>query len=243
MSARRSWFTRASVLVAAITAASACPAQQVRPDPLETKRIEVPLDLDREPLQYALRDIGQLTDDLVLFGIEIPLDHGNPPLISARVSGGITIRETLQIVFQKLPGFTFVSVAPHLINILPQGYGNDADDMLNLPVAKLDLAGISPSNILSNPVRYIPAVRAALHTGGICEIGPGLSDTAPGISVTAHDTNLLGVLNLVSLDSVAAAENHRGYAWGWVYLRERGSSPSHRWEAHGGWVPGKRRKW
>ena len=134
----------------------------------------------------------------------------------------------MQIVFEKLPGFTFVSVAPHLISILPQGYANDADDMLNVPVAKLDLADISPSNILSNPARYIPAVRAALHVGQTCEIGPGISDSAPGIAVTAHDTNLLGVLNLVSLDSIAAAEKHRGYAWGWVYLRERGPSPSHR---------------
>jgi hypothetical protein len=47
--------------------------------------------------------------------------------------------------------------------------GNDADDMLNVPVAKLDLGDISPSNTLSNPVRYIPAVRAALHKGATCE--------------------------------------------------------------------------
>jgi hypothetical protein len=77
MTPRRSWLARASVLLAAITVASAWSAQQVRPDPLEAKLIEVPMDMDREPLQYALRDIGHFTDDLVLFGVELPLDHGN----------------------------------------------------------------------------------------------------------------------------------------------------------------------
>jgi hypothetical protein len=47
----------------------------------------------------------------------------------------------------------------------------------------------------------------------------------------------------VSLESVAAAREHRGFAWGWVYLRERTSTPSHTWRALGGWVPGTRRNW
>jgi hypothetical protein len=232
-----------TVLIAAVAAASVCSAQQVRPDPLEMKLIDVPDDLYRVPLASALDRIGFLAQGLVLFGVEIPLDHGNQPLVSAHIPAAVTVREALNIIFEKLPGFTFSSVSQHLITVLPEAYAADHDDMLNLPLPSVEIVNISPSTILNDPERYIPVLHSALFKDQICGLRISASDNAPGITVTAHDTTLLGVLNLVSLESVAAAREHRGFAWGWVYLRERVSTPSHTWRALGGWVPEKRRNW
>jgi hypothetical protein len=243
---KRSLRALMEVLAVAVAAVSACSAQQFQPDPLETKLVNIPEDLDHVPLAYALDRIGAVTEDLVLFGVEVPLDHGDQPLISAHITGGVTVHEALNIIFAKLKGFTFVSAGPHLVNILPDGHNADPGDMLNVPVTHLHLVDTSPSNIFNNPARYIPALHAALHIGEGCTIGPGLRDAAPGITITTQDTTLLGVLNLVSLKSIAAAEHHRGPAWGWVYLRERSPSDSpraHKWEAHGGWLQGKHRDW
>ena len=132
MSANRSLSTL-STLAAAVIAVSACLAQEVRPDPLETKLLN-PDDIDNVPLQWALYSIGARAKDLVLFGAELPLDHGDQPLVFVHIPGGVTVREALSLVFARLPGYTFVSVAPHLVNILPDGYERDTDDMLNVPL-------------------------------------------------------------------------------------------------------------
>lgn len=233
-------------LAAAVAALSACFAQQTKPDPLETKLFNVPMDIENVPLASVLYDIGAKTEDLVLFGAELPLDHGDQPLIFAHIPGGVTVREALSLIFARLPGYTFVNVAPHLINILPDRYAIDSDDMLNVPIADLLLVNVSASNIFNNPKRYIPALHEALHIKPGCTIGPGLSDSAPGIRVAARNTNLLGVLNLVSLESIKEAEHNRSLAWGWLYLRERYPSdahPAHQWMAQGGWAKGKHRDW
>jgi len=243
MNVNRSQTVLRRVLIAAVAAVSVCSAQQVRPDPLETKLIDVPDDLNQWPLASALGKIGALAQGLVLFGAEIPLDHGNQPLVSAHIPAAVTVREGLKIIFEKLPGYTFSSVSPHLITILPEGYAADPGDMLNLPLQSVEIVNISPATILSDPERFIPALHAALFKDQNCGMRISVSANAPGITVTAHGTTLLGVLNLVSMESAAAAREHRGSAWGWVYLRERVSTPSHEWRANGGWVPGKRRSW
>jgi len=232
------------VLIAAVAAAGVCFAQQAPPDAFETKLLSVPADYDRVELQWVLGDIEGRARGLVLFGIEIPLDHGNQPLVSAHIPATVTVREALKIVFEKLPGYTFTSVAPHLITILPEGYTADPGDMLNLPVPSVDIVNVSPSTILNDMPHYIPALHAELFKGQGCfGVSITVSDSAPGITVTAHDTTLLGVLNLVSLESVAAAGDHRGFAWGWAYLRERVAAPSHTWRPFGRWIQGRGRTW
>jgi hypothetical protein len=191
-----------TLLVAAVAAVSVCSGQPVRPDPLETKLIDVPDDLDHVPLASALDRIGFLAQGLVLFGVEIPLDHGNQPLVSAHIPAAVTVREALEIIFGKLPGYTFSSVSPHLIMILPEGYAADPGDMLNLPLPNVDIVNISPSTILNDPAQYIPALHSALFKDQSCGLRISVSDNYPGITVTAHGTTLLGVLNLVSLESV-----------------------------------------
>lgn len=236
------------VLAAAVAAASACLAQQTRPGPLETKLLNVPEDIDNVPLQSALYNIGARTKELFLFGAELPLDHGDQPLIiSVHIPGGVTVREALSLVFANLPGNTFVSVAPHLINILPDRYRADSDDMLNVPVTNLQLVDVAPYNILFYPARYIPALHEALHIKPVgLTIGPGPIDPVPGITIAAQNTTVLGVLNLASLESITVAERHLGLAWGWLYLRERypsDSHPAHQWVGYGGWAQGKHRDW
>ena len=135
-----------------------------------------------------------------MFGIEVATENGREPTIEAAIPGGSTLNEALTVVAMAAPGYKFVVVSPHLINFIPPGSENDPEDLLNLHLSKFRLDDVSPGNFIGNPARYLPELKAALAGGKPrgCEIGPGLSDKAPGITLSGNAVSLRQLLNLVS---------------------------------------------
>jgi hypothetical protein len=124
--------------------------------------------------------------------------------------------------------------------VFPRIADSDPDDLMNLQVPKLELVSVSPSNFLSNPARFVPELKAALSRGkqAGCEIGPGLSDKAPGIAISLRDLTLRQAMNRVSEASISSAQHNLGSAFGWVYLRETFPSAAHpadSWRVHDAW--------
>jgi hypothetical protein len=138
------------------------------------------------------------------------------------------------------PEYTFQVIGPHLIDVFPQNASRDPNDILNVPIAALELSNIVPSNFLLNPARYIPELKLAL-SGNVprgCSIGPGLSGIGPEISVHIEDSTVRKALNLVSQASINAALQNRGSASGWVYLHEKFPSEAlkeHKWDFGNVW--------
>ncbi len=209
---------------------------------------DVPLQFQQTPLTNALGAIGaNVKDGFVVFGIEVATENGREPTIEAAIPGGSTLNEALTVVAMAAPGYKFVVVSPHLINFIPPGSENDPEDLLNLHLSKFRLDDVSPGNFIGNPARYLPELKAALAGGKPrgCEIGPGLSDKAPGITLSGNAVSLRQLLNLVSEASIASAEQNRGLGYGWVYLHERfpsESHPAHAWRVLDVWDPKKRRQ-
>ena len=214
---------------------------------LDQVRLDVfPLQLEKVPLTGALGMIGvranAVKGNLVLFGVEVFTEEGKEPLVTARIPGVSTLRAALTAVVQAVPTYTFEAVTPHMINFLPDTAGSNPDDLLNVGISRLSLVDVSPSNFIGNPARYIPELRAALDRGKApgCQIGPGLSDKAPGITFQADAVTVRQTLNLVSEASVASAQGNRGVASGWVYLHEEfpsPDSPADSWRVHDVWDP------
>jgi len=201
-----------------------------------------PLIFDNVPLTSALGRIGISIDDggFVLFGVEILVEDGQEPLVSARIPAGSTLSDALTQVIQSVPDYTFTAIAPHLVNVFPRESVSDPDDLLDLQIPSFELRNVSPSNFLNNPARFVPELKAALshgkHAG--CEIGPGLSDTAPGITLSLGKSTLRQAMNHVSEVTISSAERNEGSAFGWLYQRERFPSaghPAEMWRVHGVW--------
>jgi hypothetical protein len=223
--------------------AGTCGAQ-TRAYPLESRLDGMPIDLDQVPLTRALEWISlRSRENPVLFGAEVFTQHGQEPLVSVHIPGHSTLREALTYVLATLPAYAFEAAAPQLINVFPRAASGDTTDLLNLRIPQFDLTNVPPGNVLNNPARYIPELRTAL-THGVprsCEIGPGLSDKAPGVDVRVKNSTLRGILNAVSEASIGGAQNHRGAALGWKYMREEFPSetvPGHTWRVLGVWRPG-----
>jgi hypothetical protein len=202
----------------------------------------VPLTFDNAPLTSALGRIGVSLGEgeFVLFGVEVIVEDGQEPLVTARIPAGSPLNDALTQVVQAVPGYTFAAVSPHLVNVFPRIADSDPEDLLNLQVPKLELVGVSPSNFLSNPARFVPELKAALSRGrqAGCEIGPGLSDKAPGITISLRDLTLRQAMNRVSEASISSAQRNQGLAFGWVYLRETFPSAAHpadSWRVHDAW--------
>lgn len=176
-------------------------ARDVVPDLSKVHLVKVPLNFDAAPLTEVLGRIGVSIDgDAILFGVEVIVEDGREPLVSASIPGGSTLDDALAVVMHAIPGYTFHSVAPHLVNVLPLDAQTNPDDLLNVRIPKLELADVSPSNFLGNPARFIPELRGGLNGGRIvgCEIGPGLSDKAPGITASLTNSTVRDALNRVS---------------------------------------------
>jgi len=202
----------------------------------------VPLIFDNVPLTDALGRIGISIDGggFVLFGVEVIAEDGQEPRISARIPAGSTLSDALTQVVQAVPDYTFTAIAPHLVNVLPRESVSDPNDLLDLQIPRFELRNVSPSNFLSNPARFIPELKAALSRGKHpgCEIGPGLSDKAPGITLSLGNSTLREAMNRVSAATISSAERNEGSAFGWVYQRERFPSATHPaevWRVHGVW--------
>lgn len=208
----------------------------------------IPLHFESVPLTNVLGRIGvSVKDGFVLFGVEVTVQRGQEPLVTADITGGATLRKALTTVVQAIPGYRFEAVAPHLINVLPIGAENDGDDLLNVQLSNFHLVNVSGGGFLGNPVRFLPELKAALTRAQQhgCEIGPGFSDKAPGITIQATRVTVRQALNLVSQASIASAEHGTGYAFGWVYLREEfpsDSNPANSWRVHDVWDPARHQK-
>jgi len=177
-------------------------------------------------------------DEFVLFGVEVQVEKGQEPRVTAHIEGGSTLREGLRRVFAGLRRYDFKTVAPHVINVFPKDSLRDRADLLDVKISRLDLVNISPTNFFSNPPRFIPELKVLL-TRGIpqgCAIGPGLTDKAPGITLHVGESILREDLNLVTEASIAFASTQKGFASGWVYSQEQFPSkrfPAHSWRALG----------
>jgi hypothetical protein len=203
---------------------------------------DVPLNFENVPLTNALSQIGLSVarGGFVLFGVEVVLEDGQEPLVSARIPAGSTLSDALIQLMQAVPGYAFIAAGPHLVNVFPQDSIGNPDDLLNLRIPELKLPNVSPSNFLSNPARYVPELKVALNRGkhAGCEIGPGLSDKAPGITLSLSNPTLRQAMNRVSQASISSAQHDQGPAFGWVYLRERfpsGTHPADAWRIHDVW--------
>jgi hypothetical protein len=205
-------------------------------DPLKIRMNGVPLDFEKVPLTKALSTVALSMDtEFVLFGTEIVTERGQGPVVSTHIAGGSTLGEAIKELLATNPEYTFQVIGPHLINVFPQNAPRDANDILNLPIADLELSNIVPSNFLLNPARYVPELKLAL-SGNVprgCPIGPGLSGIGPEISVHIVGSTVRKALNLVSEASIDAAQKNRGSASGWVYVHEKFPSEAlkeHKWD-------------
>jgi hypothetical protein len=205
-------------------------------DPLEIHLSDMPLDFEKVPLTKALSAVALSMDkEFVLFGTEIVTERGEGPLVSTHITGGSTLGEAIRQVLPTNPEYTFQVIGPHLVNVFPKNAPRDPNDILNLPIAALELANIVPSNFLLNPARYIPELKLALskNVPRGCSIGPGLSGIGPEITVHIESSTVRKALNLVSEASIEAAQNSRGSASGWVYVHEKFPSEAfqeHKWD-------------
>src|SRR5947207_12042340 len=79
----------------------------------------VPLHLQKVPLSRALDTISANLDngDVVLFGVEVYVDHGLEPQISVDISSGATVTEALQTVLSELPDYGSEPAGTHIINV------------------------------------------------------------------------------------------------------------------------------
>jgi hypothetical protein len=215
------------------------------PNPLEVRLMGPSLHFDKAPLTKALSELFfrsgnpfvRSGNDFVVFGVEIVLEHGEEPLVSADISDGVTLGQALNQVLAGNPDYTFEVVGAHLINVFPRWAPNDPEDILNLRISAMDLSDVVPGDVLSNPAKFIPELKTAL-TKGVrqgCLIGPGLSSVAPTVTVHVKSSTLRQVLNTVSQASIEAAQNNHGAAYGWVYLHEKFPSESakeHTWRVY-----------
>jgi hypothetical protein len=218
-------------------------------DTAKVHLIPTPLILDNVPLTSALDRIGISVDEggFVLFGVEVIAEDGQEPFVSARIPAGSTLSDALTQVIQSVPDYTFTAITPHLVNVLPRESASGPGDLMNLQIPKVELRNVSPSNFLSNPSRFIPELKAALSHGSHagCEIGPGLSDKAPGITLSLANSTLRQAMNRVSEVTISSAERSEGSAFGWVYQHERFPSatrPAEMWRVQGVWQPPNRKE-
>jgi hypothetical protein len=204
---------------------------------LETHLFPAPITFHHDPLSNAIGRIGVLdVESFVVFGIEIEEQNGEEPKIEGEIPARATLRGALETVLGPLK-YTFEVVSPHLINVYPTGAKSAPNDILNVQVKNFNLSNVSPSNFLSNPPRYVSSVADALSRGKPkgCEIGPGLSDRRPGISLQASNVTLRQAMNLVSTESIGEAIEGKSSALGWLYLHDRSpkaGAPADSWRVH-----------
>lgn len=180
-----------------------------------------------------------------MFGVEVETVNGDEPSVSARIEGGVTVREALMQIMAGLPGYSFDAVSSHLINVFPTKALSDSADLLNLRVADLHFVSIAPTNFLGNPAWFIPELKMPLTGGRGCAIGPGLGDKSPGITADLDGRTVWEDLNLVSEISVRSAEKGQGSAYGWLYSHEKlpsATHPEHMWRVLSFWAPAKSKK-
>ena len=230
---------------------------QARPDPLQIRLIDSPLQYNDMPLTAVIGRIGvYATGDFVLFGIEVETVNGQEPKVSVSIPAGSTVRRALMEVVASLPAYSFEAVRPHLVNVFPVAARNKPGHLNNLHAAAIRLSGVREEEFLSNPIRYIPELREAVTGVKVGREGStttsGLradrSPDATGAGLAPPDLELTGVtvrdnLNIVSAASIEGAEKGTDIAFGWVYSREMksgGTGGGHSWRVHDLWDPSKR---
>ena len=229
------------LLILPVTAQAISSANLAAADPTGLRLKSIALEFHQVPLSTVLDRLAvNVEESFVLLGIEAVTDHGREPLVSVEIPGAVTLHDALMAVIAEVPDYTFEAVGPHLINVYPKDALFDPNDVLNITMSPLDLVNVAPSNLLGNPARFIPELKAALAKGKPqgCTVGPGLSDKAPGFSFRIESATVRGALNRTSEVSIATALDGTGTAFGWAYFREKVPSsnlPAHKWRALGVW--------
>lgn len=190
-----------SVLVFSAALAVTARAGTVESQLLRLPIFPAPIVLQGVALPTAVSEVGaQLRGGYVLFGIELHLKEGRPPIVNLNLRPGSTLGDALRQMFQQLPDYRFEVASAHLINIYPAGAKQDPSDLLNMRIARFDVVGQSAYTILSLPEHFIPELRTRLSPGATGEVGTILSPvgTETEITLRLRNATLREILNAAS---------------------------------------------
>lgn len=150
-------------------------------------------------ISRALRLVGfQLRDGYALFGVELRLSGGREPTVNLNLQPGSNLGDALGQILGQLPGYASEVVSLHLVNIYPTGARDDPGDLLNLRVTSFDGVMELPTDILSRPYDFIPALKARLKLPTEGYTGRGLITIAPRVTLHLTNATVREILNAVS---------------------------------------------
>ncbi len=142
-------------------------------------------------------------------------DH-EEPTVDVNLPPGSNLGDGMGQVFAQLPNYTFRVVSPHLINVFPQQADRNANDLLNLRVARFDVVDQDPAHILGYPDDFIGEIRAHLRPPGGGVLGEVLGPLNGPLTLHLRSVTVRQIFNAVA----EASENLPGQSepCGWVWL-------------------------
>jgi hypothetical protein len=175
-----------------------------RPPTLMVRPILTP---HKATLTQALSQIGaQVKNGFTSFGIVI---EGDEPEVDLYLPEETTLSTALQRIVSQLPGYTFELISAHLIDVYPKSVILDAADPLNLRVAKFHIAGVSATDVFSNPYQFIPELKALRDKGKVVKacgsLGPGLGSDRSPVDITLESATIKQILDAVATANAFAA--------------------------------------
>lgn len=174
----------------------------------------------------ALRLVGfHLRGGYALFGVELRLRDSREPTVNLNLQPGRNLGDALRQILKQLPGYASEVVSRHLINIYPAAARDDPRDLLNLRIASFDVVAELPTDILTRPYDFIPALKARLGPPERSWTGRGFLTLGPRVTLHLTNATVREILNAVS----EAAERHlpKVFPPGWLCtIRPDPSSPT-----------------
>jgi hypothetical protein len=230
-----SWLTAQLILILSV-AANELPPPHCQLSECRLPAIPKQTDL---PLDNALATLGlYLKGNFVLFGIELRLDGPTEPLVTLQGTDGDTLATAVDRVVTQVPGYSWLQVAPHLINVYPSDASQDESDLLNLKIEPRVLKA-TPGDLLSEPAVFLPDLAKALlqGTNGQCRTNnPGFRSKGPELTITAQGT-LRSFLNAVVEAETKVLPGPQDTNWtpvGWLYIHriDLPTAQAHQWRAN-----------
>lgn len=174
-----------------------------------------PLEFSDAPLPEALQAVGSaVRGGYVLFGVELRPRGGHAPTVSLKLRSASDLGSALTQILAQVPGYKLEVVSPHLIDIYPAGAKEDSEDLLNMHVARFDVAGTQQGFVLTHPTAFIPplAARIAPAPGGI-EVGSVLFPSGPTVTLHLRNVTVRQILNAVSEAGENSTANLAPLGW------------------------------
>ena len=161
----------------------------------------------RVPLTKALGEVGfKARGGFTSFGI---LVRSPEPEVEVYLPEETNLSAAVQGIVSQVPGYTYETVAPHLIDVYPASIRSEQSEPLNLLVADFRFADSSAMDLFSNPYRFIPelkAVRDKDKPAQTCgNIGPGLGSVNTGLEIALHNVTVKQILDAVAIADAASA--------------------------------------